>query len=199
MERETSKKSKKKGVILILEGEEAEETIEKIVNFVRNDFEVETRSEIEAEEREVKTGEQGFKPYTWQDDIEESNIDMVITNEFIRIGIPAHVKGYQYLRTAIHMTVNNISMLNGITKQLYPSIAKEYCTTAISVERAIRHAIEIAWNKGNAEALENIFGYTISPDKGKPTNSQFIALLADRLRLEIKKQRAKDTGELSFT
>ena len=102
------------------------------------------------------------------------------------IGIPAHIKGYQYIREAIMMTVNDINLLNYITKLLYPTIAKKYKTTSSSVERAIRHAIEVAWNKGHIDVLEDMFGYTISAGKGKPTNSEFIALIADKLRLEYR-------------
>ena len=100
------------------------------------------------------------------------------------IGVPAHIKGYQYLREAIMMSVQDIEMLNSITKILYPTIAKKYQTTPSRVERAIRHAIEVAWSRGKVELLEEMFGYTISSGKGKPTNSEFIALIADKIRLE---------------
>ena len=103
------------------------------------------------------------------------------------IGVPAHIKGYQYLREAIMMSVEDPDMLGSITKVLYPTIAKRYQTTSSRVERAIRHAIEVAWNRGKMETLDNLFGYTISTGKGKPTNSEFIALIADRIRLQYKK------------
>ena len=104
--------------------------------------------------------------------------------EIIReIGIPAHIKGYQYIREGIMMAVNDMNMLNYITKLLYPSIAKKYKTTSSSVERAIRHAIEVAWSRGKMETLDALFGYTINTGKGKPTNSEFIALIADKIRL----------------
>ena len=107
--------------------------------------------------------------------------------EIIReIGIPAHIKGYQYIREGIMMAVNDMNMLNYITKLLYPSIAKKYKTTSSSVERAIRHAIEVAWGRGKIEVIEDMFGYTVSAGKGKPTNSEFIALIADKLRIEYK-------------
>lgn len=107
--------------------------------------------------------------------------------EIIReIGIPAHIKGYQYIREGIIMAINDMNMLNYITKLLYPAIAKKYKTTSSSVERAIRHAIEVAWGRGKIEVIEEMFGYTVSAGKGKPTNSEFIALIADKLRIEYK-------------
>ena len=102
------------------------------------------------------------------------------------VGVPAHIKGYQYLRDAIIMTIGDMEMINSITKILYPTIAKKNNTTASRVERAIRHAIEVAWNRGKMDTLEELFGYTINSGKGKPTNSEFIALIADKLRLEYK-------------
>ena len=118
----------------------------------------------------------------------EQDMDVVISDIMRQIGVPAHIKGYQYIREAIMMTVNDINLLNYITKLLYPTIAKKYKTTSSSVERAIRHAIEVAWNKGQIDVLEDMFGYTISAGKGKPTNSEFIALIADKLRLEYRMQ-----------
>ncbi len=115
-----------------------------------------------------------------------NSLETDITNIIREIGIPAHIKGYQYIREAIMMTVNDINLLNYITKLLYPTIAKKYKTTSSSVERAIRHAIEVAWNRGRIDVLEELFGYTVSAGKGKPTNSEFIALLADKLRLEYR-------------
>ena len=118
----------------------------------------------------------------------ENTLENDVTDIIREIGIPAHIKGYQYIREAIMMTVNDINLLNYITKLLYPTIAKKYKTTSSSVERAIRHAIEVAWNKGQIDVLEDMFGYTISAGKGKPTNSEFIALIADKLRLEYRMQ-----------
>lgn len=115
-----------------------------------------------------------------------SQIESDITEIIREIGIPAHIKGYQYVRDGIIMTIQDIKMLNYITKLLYPTIAKKYKTTSSSVERAIRHAIEVAWNKGKIDVLEDMFGYTISAGRGKPTNSEFIALIADKLRLEYR-------------
>ena len=116
----------------------------------------------------------------------EENLEALVTNVIHEVGVPAHIKGYQYLREAIMMVINNIDIINQITKQLYPDIAVKYHTTPSRVERAIRHAIEVAWGRGQAETVENIFGYTISAAKGKPTNSEFIAMIADKLRLELK-------------
>ena len=102
------------------------------------------------------------------------------------IGVPAHIKGYQNLREAIIMSVNDIDMLNSITKILYPTIAKKFQTTPSRVERAIRHAIEVAWSRGKMDTIDALFGYTINNGKGKPTNSEFIALIADKIRLEYR-------------
>ncbi|MCX7615478.1 MAG: sporulation transcription factor Spo0A, partial [Clostridiales bacterium] len=113
-------------------------------------------------------------------------VDVEVTNMIREIGIPAHIKGYQYLRDAIIMTVNDMDVINAITKVLYPSVAKKYQTTSSRVERAIRHAIEVAWDRGDLETLQNFFGYTVSNTKGKPTNSEFISMIADRLRLQLK-------------
>lgn len=119
-------------------------------------------------------------------DAGEDNLEALVTNIIHEVGVPAHIKGYQYLREAIMMVVKDIDIINQITKNLYPNIAAKYETTPSRVERAIRHAIEVAWGRGQQEAVENIFGYTISAAKGKPTNSEFIAMIADKLRLELK-------------
>lgn len=116
----------------------------------------------------------------------EENLEALVTNVIHEIGVPAHIKGYQYLREAIMMVVNDIDIINQITKQLYPDIAHKYHTTPSRVERAIRHAIEVAWGRGEQAVVESIFGYTVSATKGKPTNSEFIAMIADKLRLELK-------------
>jgi len=115
-------------------------------------------------------------------------VDMIdqITSIMHEIGIPAHIKGYMFLREAISMVVNDIELLSGVTKELYPSIGKKCNTTASRVERAIRHAIDVAWSRGQVETIDKIFGYTINNEKGKPTNSQFIAMVADKLRLQNK-------------
>ena len=116
----------------------------------------------------------------------DDNIEALVTNIIHEVGVPAHIKGYQYLREAIMMVVSDIEVINQITKTLYPQIATRYNTTPSRVERAIRHAIEVAWGRGDQKTVENIFGYTISASKGKPTNSEFIAMIADKLRLELK-------------
>ncbi|WP_066173469.1 sporulation transcription factor Spo0A [Bacillus marinisedimentorum] len=112
------------------------------------------------------------------------NLDASITSIIHEIGVPAHIKGYMYLREAISMVYNDIELLGSITKVLYPDIAKKYNTTASRVERAIRHAIEVAWSRGNIDSISSLFGYTVSMTKAKPTNSEFIAMVADKLRLE---------------
>ena len=114
------------------------------------------------------------------------NLEALVTNVIHEVGVPAHIKGYQYLREAIMMVINDIDVLNQITKRLYPKIATRFETTPSRVERAIRHAIEVAWGRGEQDMVENIFGYTVSAQKGKPTNSEFIAMIADKLRLELK-------------
>ncbi len=114
------------------------------------------------------------------------NLDANITSIIHEIGVPAHIKGYQYLREAITMVYNNIEILGAITKTLYPAIAERYKTTPSRVERAIRHAIEVAWTRGNIDSISFIFGYTINISKSKPTNSEFIAMVADKLRIEHK-------------
>ena len=114
------------------------------------------------------------------------NLETRVTDMIHEIGIPAHIKGYHYLRDAIIMAVDDMDVLNAITKVLYPTIAKMHQTTASRVERAIRHAIEVAWSRGKLDTLDELFGYTVSNGKGKPTNSEFIALIADTIRLENK-------------
>lgn len=114
------------------------------------------------------------------------DLETDVTDMIHEIGVPAHIKGYQYLREAIMMSVRDMEMLNSITKLLYPSIAGKYQTTPSRVERAIRHAIEVAWSRGRMETLDALFGYTINTGKGKPTNSEFIALITDKLRLKYR-------------
>lgn len=116
----------------------------------------------------------------------KKNLEADVTNVIHEIGVPAHIKGYQYLRDAIILSVNDMEMLNSITKILYPTIAKKHQTTPSRVERAIRHAIEVAWSRGKMDTIDELFGYTVSTGKGKPTNSEFIALIADKIRLEYK-------------
>ncbi len=114
------------------------------------------------------------------------DIETQVTKIIHQIGVPAHIKGYQYLRSAILMTIDDNDIINSVTKILYPSIAKKYKTTTSRVERAIRHAIEVAWDRGDVDTLNSYFGYTIQNTRGKPTNSEFIAMIADNLRLKYK-------------
>ena len=114
------------------------------------------------------------------------DIESQVTQIIDQIGVPAHIKGYQYLRTAILMTISDSDIINSVTKILYPSVAKKYSTTTSRVERAIRHAIEVAWDRGDVDTLNSYFGYTIQNNRGKPTNSEFIAMIADNLRLKYK-------------
>ena len=117
---------------------------------------------------------------------DKSGIETMVTNIIHEIGVPAHIKGYQYLREAIIIAVEDMDVINAITKILYPQVAKTFQTTPSRVERAIRHAIEVAWDRGDLDTLQKFFGYTVSNTKGKPTNSEFIALIADKLQLQMR-------------
>lgn len=114
------------------------------------------------------------------------DLETEVTSIIHEIGVPAHIKGYQYLRDSIMMSIENMEILDFVTKELYPTIAKKYSTTPSRVERAIRHAIEVAWERGSTTFIDKLFGYTVNHRKGKPTNSEFIALISDKLRLELK-------------
>ena len=120
----------------------------------------------------------------------EPSLEMMVTEIIHEIGVPAHIKGYQYLREAIIITVNDMDAINAVTKVLYPAVAKRFNTTSSRVERAIRHAIETAWDRGDLETLQKYFGYTVSNIKGKPTNSECIAMIADNLKLKLKDRQA---------
>ena len=115
-----------------------------------------------------------------------NDLEVVVSEIMHQIGVPAHIKGYQYLREAIILSVNNTEMMGSVTKLLYPTVAKTFKTTSSRVERAIRHAIEVAWDRGDVDVLSSYFGYTIQSSRGKPTNSEFIAMIADKLRLQLK-------------
>lgn len=119
-----------------------------------------------------------------------NNLEISITRMLHELGMPAHIKGYQYIRDGIVMIYNNPDIIGGITKELYPDVASKYNTTVSRVERAIRHAIEVSWNRGNWDLMEEIFGHSVDIDKAKPTNSEFIVTIADKLRLEFMKQSA---------
>ncbi|MDE7282958.1 MAG: sporulation transcription factor Spo0A [Lachnospiraceae bacterium] len=137
---------------------------------------------VPSEKQETLTGElKASENVNFVHDLEKD-----VTNMIHEIGVPAHIKGYQYLREAIMMSVEDVEMLGSITKVLYPTIAAKYQTTPSRVERAIRHAIEVAWSRGKMETLDSLFGYTINTGKGKPTNSEFIALIADKIRLQYR-------------
>lgn len=124
--------------------------------------------------------------YERVESLSQESLEAEVTEIIHEVGVPAHIKGYQYLREAIIMSVNDMEMLNSITKILYPGIAKKFDTTPSRVERAIRHAIEVAWSRGKMDTIDEMFGYTINNGKGKPTNSEFIALITDRIRLQMK-------------
>ena len=133
------------------------------------------------------SGSRKVKPYVNKAEYMEQNLENDVTQMLHEIGIPAHIKGYQYLRDAIIISVKDQEMLASVTKILYPTIAKKHATTPSRVERAIRHAIEVAWNRGEMDTINDLFGYTVSTGKGKPTNSEFIALIADKIRLDYKR------------
>lgn len=120
-----------------------------------------------------------------QEMVKSRNLEIEVTNILHQMGVPAHVKGYQYLREAILLILKDVNLLGAVTKELYPLIAEKYTTSASRVERAIRHAIELAWSRGNVDMMVNYFGYTINTEKGKPTNSEFIAMVADKIRLQF--------------
>ncbi len=130
--------------------------------------------------------------YSRPEETPEKNLETEVTDIIHEIGVPAHIKGYQYLRDAIIMSVDDVEMLGSITKILYPTIAKKHMTTPSRVERAIRHAIEVAWSRGKMDTIDALFGYTIHNGKGKPTNSEFIALIADKIRLEQKNRSGQN-------
>ena len=133
---------------------------------------------------EIRGGESLRQPALRRGD--KHSIESLVTGIIHEIGVPAHIKGYQYLREAIIIAVNDMDVINAITKVLYPQVAKTFQTTPSRVERAIRHAIEVAWDRGDLDTLQRFFGYTVSNTKGKPTNSEFIALIADKLQLQLK-------------
>ncbi len=118
--------------------------------------------------------------------VTDPELELMVTEIIHQIGVPAHIKGYHYLREAITLSVKNSEIINSVTKLLYPTIAKKYSTTSSRVERAIRHAIEVAWDRGDIDVLNSYFGYTIQNDRGKPTNSEFIAMISDKLRLRLR-------------
>ena len=133
-----------------------------------------------------KTVSRKNNKYTSFENVSKETLESSITEIIHEVGVPAHIKGYQYIREAIILAVNDMEVINSVTKQLYPTLAKRFKTTPSRVERAIRHAIEVAWARGQMDVNNSMFGNTISATKGKPTNSEFIAMIADKLRLEMK-------------
>ena len=163
-------------------GKESERVMQILTDLMKNNREFQIMITVPGVESAANLDNvQTVNSYAAVHDLEKDVTDMIH-----EIGVPAHIKGYQYLREAIQMAVNDIDMLGAITKTLYPTIASKYQTTPSRVERAIRHAIEVAWNRGRMETLDSLFGYTINTGKGKPTNSEFIALISDKIRLRYK-------------
>ncbi|WP_010650805.1 sporulation transcription factor Spo0A [Oceanobacillus massiliensis] len=185
-----SKELKKRPNVIMLTAFGQEEVMKKAVDlgasyFVLKPFDMENLAD---QVRQVK-GNTSISPAISKSakvERKKQDLEANITNIIHEIGVPAHIKGYMYLREAITMVYNDIELLGSITKVLYPDIAKKFNTTASRVERAIRHAIEVAWSRGNIDSISALFGYTINISKAKPTNSEFIAMVADRLRLEHK-------------
>lgn len=136
--------------------------------------------------RLIKHNSLSQKGYAKRAGFDSFSIEVKVTEILHQIGVPAHIKGYHYLRDSIIMSIEQPEIINAVTKQLYPSVAKKYSTTSSRVERAIRHAIEVAWDRGDVEILNSYFGYTIQGSRGKPTNSEFIAMISDKLRLQLK-------------
>lgn len=164
-------------------GKEGERVVQILTDLMKNNREFQIMITVPAQNEKEKADR---APQTVNGFAAGRDLEKDVTDMIHEIGVPAHIKGYQYLRDAIQMSVNDMDMLGSITKTLYPTIASKYQTTPSRVERAIRHAIEVAWNRGRMETLDALFGYTINTGKGKPTNSEFIALIADKIRLQYK-------------
>lgn len=152
--------------------------------FVLKPYNVDELAEniVRLHRRSLKNEKGGIKSIT----ADSFSIEVKVTEILHQIGVPAHIKGYHYLRDSIIMCIEKPEIINAVTKQLYPSVAKKYSTTSSRVERAIRHAIEVAWDRGDVEVLNSYFGYTIQGSRGKPTNSEFIAMISDKLRLQLR-------------
>lgn len=180
----TMEKKKKRAIILEVD----DEFLNKLLRLISEEYDVKS---IKMKEK-VEEPKQPVRVSRTESLIENYNtstnydVEKHISEILFQIGIPAHILGYQYLRYAIKLAINDITLVSSITKQMYPHIAERFNTTASRVERAIRHAIEIAWDRGNTEVLDNIFGFSVDSQKGKATNSEFIAMIADRLRLKLK-------------
>lgn len=179
--------------MIVLEVED--DTIRKVMDFLQNDCGVELIIASQQETDDKHSMQQSNQDYNRSiprsvaslKDYEEDDIDSRISDLLTEIGIPVHILGYQYLRYAVRITIDDMKMINSITKQMYPTVAKHFNTTPSRTERAIRHAIEVAFDRGNVDVMDSLFGYSINSEKGKPTNSEFIATIADKLRLKLKK------------
>ncbi len=183
---------KEKGInkkVIVLTSYNTQEMIRRVSElgisyFILKPFELE-----DLEKRIIEVAE-GVKYGGKTIDLYHNNLQISITKTLHELGVPSHIKGYQYIREGITLIYENPEMIGGITKELYPEVAKKYETTVSRVERAIRHAIEVSWNRGNWQLMEDIFGHSVDIDKAKPTNSEFIVTVADKLRLEFSKQLA---------
>ena len=184
--------TEKKPLVVILSAMAQEKVIRKAMDlgavyYIAKPFDLESlATRIRQLKEQPSASDKSKKSISGFKNGNEMDLEVRVTNILIEIGVPAHIRGYNYMREAIILAVQNIDVLNYITKELYPTVAKKCNTSSSRVERAIRHAIEVAWSRGEVSAIDNLFGYTISNNKGKPTNSEFIALIADRLRLELK-------------
>ena len=184
---------KKRPIFIVLSGVRNEEIIERSMNlganyYITKPFDLEIlANRIRELYNESKNKEDDKKNKIYKRPNKNANLQERVTNIMCLLGVPAHIKGYRYLRDAIIMVIDNLDVLDSVTKLLYPNIAEKYKTTPSRVERAIRHAIEVSCQRGQIEVMEDIFGYTINSGKGKPTNSEFIAMIADKLVLEINK------------
>ena len=185
----------KKAVIIALSGYESESTICKIAGMGADYFisksvdmsDIVERIAMFASAEKNDMGKQLEGIFKSKLDKEQSaNVETMVSNIIKLVGVPAHIKGYQFLREAIMWTIEDMGIINAVTKELYPGIAKKYSTTSSRVERANRHAIEVAWERGDIDTINKLFGYTVHTSKGKPTNSEFIAMIADKLRLQLK-------------
>jgi len=178
---------KKKGIdkkVIVLTSYNTQEVIRKVAEMGVNYF-ILKPFELEDLEKRIIEVSEGSKFGGKTIDLYHNNLQKSITSTLHELGVPSHIKGYQYIREGVTLIYQNPEMVGGITKELYPEIAKKFSTTVSRVERAIRHAIEVSWNRGNWQLMEDIFGHSVDIDKAKPTNSEFIVTIADKLRLEF--------------
>ena len=183
---EELKKSKKQKNIIVLTSYNEPDTIRRVSEYGVRYFMLKPFDFKEFEKKILELIE-GNKMQSQVIDLHDHNIQISITKILHQLGIPSHIKGYQYIREAISLVYTNPSLIGGITKELYPEIGQKYKTSVSRVERAIRHAIEVSWNRGDWSLMEDIFGHSVDIDKAKPTNSEFIVTIADKLRLEMLK------------